>query len=58
MIYKAVECYVKFLKTETNISNIGVLTNQIGTCYFNIQQFKLAIHYFKKVLLIKEIPDV
>lgn len=58
MVYKAVECYVKVLKTETNISNIGVLTNQIGTCYFNIQQFKLAIHYFKKVLLIKEIPDV
>ena len=56
--YKAVECYVKILKTEKNISNIGVLTNQIGSCYFNIQQFKLAVHYFKKVLLIKEIPDV
>ena len=59
MFYQAVECYVKILKTEkTDISIIGVLTNQIGTCYFNLKQFKLAIHYFKKVLLIKEISDV
>lgn len=59
MFYKSVECYVTVLKTEkTDISLIGVLTNQIGACYFNISQFKLAIHYFKKVLLIKEISDV
>jgi tetratricopeptide (TPR) repeat protein len=59
MFYEAVECYVKVLKTETiDVNTIGVLTNQIGSCYFNLTQYKLAIHYFKKVLLIKEIPDV
>jgi len=59
MFYQAIECYVKVLKTEkTDISVIGVLTNQIGTCYFNLNQFKLSIHYFKNVLLIKEISDV
>ena len=57
--YDAVACYVKILKTEkTNISTIGVITNQIGVCYSNIEQFKLAIHYFSKVLKIKEIPQV
>jgi tetratricopeptide (TPR) repeat protein len=59
MFYEAIECYIKVLKTEKNdISVIGVLTNQIGTCYFNLNQFKLSINYFKKVLLIKEISDV
>lgn len=59
MFYEAVECYVKVLKTEIiDVNTIGVLTNQIGSCYFNLTQYKLAIHYFKKVLLIKEIPDV
>jgi tetratricopeptide (TPR) repeat protein len=59
MFYEAVECYIKVLKTaKLDMSSIGVLTNQIGSCYFNLTQYKLAIHYFKKVLLIKEIPDV
>jgi tetratricopeptide (TPR) repeat protein len=59
MFYQAVECYVKVLKIKTiDVNTIGVLTNQIGSCYFNLTQYKLAIHYFKKVLLIKEIPDV
>lgn len=59
LFYKAVECYVKLLNSTTlDLSTTGVLTNQIGTCYFNIKQYKLAIHYFKKVILIKEIPDV
>ena len=59
MFYKAVECYVKLLNSKTlDVSTTGVLTNQIGTCYFNLKQYKLAIHYFKKVILIKEIPDV
>jgi tetratricopeptide (TPR) repeat protein len=59
MFYKAVECYVKVLHNEKrDLSTIGVLTNQIGNCYFNLKHYKLAIHYFKKVLLIKEIPDV
>jgi len=57
--YEAVECYVKIIKDESSdISTIGILTNQIGICYFNLNQYKLAIHYFKKVLKIKEIPDV
>jgi tetratricopeptide (TPR) repeat protein len=56
LFYEAVECYVKVLHTEKHdISIIGVLTNQIGICYFNIKQYKLAIHYFKKVIQIKEI---
>ena len=59
MFYEAVECYIKVLKTaKLDIPSIGVLTNKIGTCYFSFKQYKLAIHYFKKVLLIKEIPDV
>jgi len=59
MYYEAVECYVKVLHKEKNdISVIGVLTNQIGTCYYNIQQYKLAFHYFKKVIQIKELSDV
>ena len=58
LFYEAVECYVKIIKTDNDISTIGVLKNQIGICYFNLKQFKLAIHYFKQVLLIKEIDDV
>jgi tetratricopeptide (TPR) repeat protein len=55
----AISCYKKILKTEKqNISTIGVLTNQIGVCYYNIQDFTNAIDYFKKVLQIKQIPDV
>lgn len=59
MFYQAVECYINVLKTETNdVNTIGVLTNQIGVCYFNSTQYKLALHYFKKSLDIKELPDV
>ena len=54
--YKAItEGYVKILKTEPYN---GVILNQIGCCYNLLSQHKLAIHYFKKVLQIKEIPDV
>ena len=49
------ECYIKIIKIEPNN---GVVLNQIGVCYFIILQFKLAIHYFNKVLKIKEILDV
>jgi tetratricopeptide (TPR) repeat protein len=49
------ECYIIILKTEPNN---GVILNQIGVCYFNSSQFKLAIHYFNKVIKIKEISDV
>jgi len=57
--YKAAGCYVKMLNNgKLDTSTVGVLTNQIGNCYFNLQQYKLAIHYYKKVLRIKEIPDV
>ncbi len=59
MIIEAIDCYKNILKTEKqNISTIGVLTNQIGVCYYNIKHYESAIEYFKKVLLIKEIPDV
>jgi len=54
--YKAiVECYIIIIQTD---SQNGVVLNQIGVCYSNLGQYKLAIHYFKKVLKIKEIPDV
>jgi len=49
------ECYVKIIKLHPNN---GVILNQIGICYFNQGQFKLAIHNFKKILKIKELPDV
>ena len=56
---EAAECYIKVLETEkTNVPTIGVLTNQIGLCYFNIKDITQAIKYFNRVLLIKEIPDV
>ena len=55
----AVDCYEKILKKENNdYSTIGVINNQIGMCYFNLKKSKLAVGYFKNVLLIKEIPDV
>jgi len=50
-----VECYIIIIQTEPNN---GVVLNQIGVCYSNLGQFKLAIHYFKKVLKIKEISHV
>jgi ADP-heptose:LPS heptosyltransferase len=50
-----IDCYIKIIKIEPN--NIIIL-NQIGICYFNSSQNKLAIHYFNKVLKIKELPDV
>lgn len=50
-----VECYLKIIKND---KNNGIILNQIGVCYFNIQQYKLAIHYFNKVLNIKELPQV
>lgn len=54
--YKAItEGYIKILKTEPYN---GVILNQIGCCYNLLGQYKLAIHYFKKVIQIKEIADV
>jgi tetratricopeptide (TPR) repeat protein len=59
MFKDAIQCYNQILKIEvTDIPTIGVITNQLGTCYFNLNEFKLAIEYFKRVLQIKEIPDV
>jgi tetratricopeptide (TPR) repeat protein len=58
MYLDAIPCFVKILKTETNVSITGPLLNQIGICYFNTKSYKLAIHYFNKVINIKEIPDV
>ena len=59
MFQNAADCYEKILKTEKyDISTIGVLTNQVGICYHNLKNYDLAINYFKKVLLIKEIHDV
>jgi tetratricopeptide (TPR) repeat protein len=47
--------YIKILKTDqTN----GYILHQIGMCYSNLTQYKLAIHYFKKVLQIKKIPEI
>ena len=55
----AIECYEKILKIEKNdVSIIGVTNNQLGICYHNLKKSKLAIGYFKNVLIIKEIPDV
>lgn len=56
---EAIDCYINILKTEkTNMSLIIILTNQIGVCYSNINEYELAIQYYKKVLQIREIPDV
>lgn len=54
--YRAIiECYITIIQTDPQN---GVVLNQIGVCYSNLGQYKLAIHYFKKVLKIKEISDV
>jgi ADP-heptose:LPS heptosyltransferase len=59
MFQDAADCYEKILKTEKHdFSTIGVLTNQVGVCYHNLKKHEIAINYFKKVLLIKEINDV
>jgi ADP-heptose:LPS heptosyltransferase/Tfp pilus assembly protein PilF len=56
MYYPAItECYIKIIQNDKN--NYVVLNN-IGTCYFNLSQYTLAIHYFKKVLIIKQLVDV
>ena len=54
--YEAItECYIKVIQND---KNNGVVLNNIGVCYFNLSNYKLAIHYFKKVLIIKELVDV
>jgi tetratricopeptide (TPR) repeat protein len=49
------ECYIKVIQIDPNN---GSTLNQIGVCYFKMNQLKLAIHYFNKVLKIKELPQV
>ena len=49
------ECYINIIKLEPLN---GIILNEIGICYFTMKQYKLAIHYFNKVIKIKEIPDV
>ena len=40
------------LKIEKNdVSIIGVINNQLGICYHNLKKSKLAIGYFKNVLI-------
>ena len=49
------ECYIKIIKIQPNN---GFILHNIGCCYFRTGQFKLAIHYFNKVLKLVEIADV
>jgi tetratricopeptide (TPR) repeat protein len=49
------ECYIKIIKIQPNN---GFILHNIGCCYFRSGQFKLAIHYFNKVLKLVEIADV
>ena len=49
------ECYINIIKIDPKNY---VILNQIGVCYNNMSQYKLAINYFKKVINIQEIPDV
>jgi tetratricopeptide (TPR) repeat protein len=49
------QCYFKIIQKD---KNNGVILNQIGVCYTNMEQYELAIEFFKKVLAIKEIDDV
>ncbi len=59
MYSKAISCYVKILNDKRElIPLIYQITNQVGICYFNIESYKLAVHYFNKVLKINEHPDV
>ena len=56
---KAISCYVKILNDKQElIPLIFQITNQVGICYCNMESFKLAVHYFNKVLKISEHPDV
>ena len=59
MFKEAAESYIKVLETEkTDIPTIGVLTNQIGMCFYNIKELRLAAKYFNQVLKMKEIAEL
>lgn len=59
MLENAIEYYEKVLKIEKyDFATIGVLNNQIGICYHNLNKHELAIKHFKNVLEIKELTDV
>jgi len=48
MFYEAiVKCYINII--ANNKENSFIL-HKIGICYFNLNQFKLAVHYLKKVI--------
>lgn len=56
MFYEAiVKCYIKII--ANNKENYLVL-HKIAICYFNLNQFKLALHYFKKVITMYPLIDV
>jgi tetratricopeptide (TPR) repeat protein len=65
---KALELYLNLIddkgeKTNNQIhrnnqTHNGVVLNNIGICYFELNDFVKAIYYFKKVIEIKEIADV
>jgi ADP-heptose:LPS heptosyltransferase len=52
---KAIEYYLNIISYEPN--NINVL-NEIGTCYFNLSNYKEAMTYFYKLLKNREISIV
>jgi tetratricopeptide (TPR) repeat protein len=48
MFYEAImKCYINIIANDKENSYI---LNKIAICYFKLNQFKLALHYFKKVL--------
>ena len=49
------KCY---LQLQTIIPNDYILLNEIGTCYYNLQNYKMAIKFFNKILESIDIPDV
>lgn len=50
-----IECYIKIIQTDEN--NIIIL-NEICDYYFNQSIYKLAIIYYKKLLIIEEAYDI
>ena len=51
-------CKKKLDENPGNVPLMGITLNDIGCCYFELKDYIQAIHFFRKVLDIKEIPDI
>ena len=56
MFYEAiVNCYIHIISHN---KDDAFILHKIGICYFNLHQFKLALHYFKKIVIRHPLVDI